>query len=141
MKVQASAKHIRISPRKIRLVVDQVRGLSVAEAERVLQFMNKKGAESVLKLIRSAAANAEHNNKLQKENLYIASITADEGFTIKRYRARAFGRAAMIRKRTSQLTVVLDEKEGTETKKAAAKKAPVAKKKTVTKKAAKPATK
>lgn len=112
MQVRAQAKFVRISPRKVRLVVDQVRGLSVEEAERLLHFMNKRGATPVLKLIKSAVANAEHNYKLKKENLFISRITADEGITIKRYRARAFGRAAMIRKRSSKLTVILDEKGG-----------------------------
>ncbi|MBI2411478.1 MAG: 50S ribosomal protein L22 [Candidatus Kerfeldbacteria bacterium] len=109
MQVRATATSVRISPRKVRLVLDQVRGLSVEQAERALLFMNKKGAEPVLKLVRSAAANAVHNNKAEKKNLIVQSIFADQGFTIKRFRPRAFGRAGMIRKRTSRLTVVLDE--------------------------------
>lgn len=109
MSVHASATYVRISPRKVRLVVDQVRGAKVADAEKTLRFMQKRAAEPVLKLVLSAVANAEHNNKMKKDNLYIKTITADEGFTIKRYRARAFGRAGMIRKRTSRLHVELDE--------------------------------
>lgn len=110
MKVQASAKNVRITPRKVRLVLDQVRGLSVDQAQRVLAFLPNKGAEPVLKLINSAAANAEHNYKLDRKNLYVAQIQAGAGLTIKRFRPRAFGRAAMIRKATSHLTVVLEEK-------------------------------
>lgn len=116
MEIRAKAKFVRISPRKARLVVDQVRGLTVVEAEKVLRFMNKKAAESVLKVVQSAAANAEHNNKLSKENLIVAKITATDGFTMKRWTPRAFGRATTIRKRTSHIEVILDEKEGTGTK-------------------------
>lgn len=110
MQVTAKAKTVRISPRKVRLVLDQVRGLSVADAQQTLKYMNKGAAEPVLKLINSAKANAENNFNLNSDNLYIAEIKADEGFTIKRFRPRAFGRAGMIRKRTSHITVVLDEK-------------------------------
>jgi len=110
MKVQATAKFIRLSPRKARLVVDSIRGLSVLEAEKALTVMNKKGAEPVLKLLKSAIANAEHNFKLSKENLYVAAITANEGMTIKRFTPRAFGRATMVRKRTSHLNIVVDER-------------------------------
>lgn len=110
MKVRAVAKFIRYSPRKTRLVVDVVRGKSVAEAERLLMFMNKKAAEPVLKVIRSAAANAEHNFKLKKDQLVVAEIQANEGFVMKRFRPRAFGRAATLRKRTSHVSVVLEER-------------------------------
>lgn len=110
MKVTASAKFIRISPRKARLVVDAVRGLSASEAERVLQVMNKKSAEPVLKLLRSAIANAQQNFQLQKENLFIAEIVVNEGMTIKRFMPRAFGRASGIRKRTSHFSIALEEK-------------------------------
>lgn len=107
MKITASAKNIRISPRKVRLVIDQVRGLSVTDAERVLVMMNKKAATPVLKLVRSAAANAVHNNKADRNTLVVSEIQANEGFTIKRYRARAFGRAAKVRKRTTHISIVL----------------------------------
>lgn len=109
MSFQATAKSIRVSPRKMRLVVDQVRGLPVTKAESILRFMNKKAASSVLKLIQSAAANAKDTAKVEKENLKVATIFADGGFVMKRFRARAFGRAVTIRKRTSHVTVVLDE--------------------------------
>ena len=106
--VQATAKFLRISPRKLRLVVDQVRTLPVVKAESILQYMNKKGGRLVLKVLQSAVANAEHNEHLQKEDLVIKSIVVNEGFTIKRYRPRAFGRAAMIRKRTSHVSITLE---------------------------------
>ena len=110
MDVRAVAKFIRVSPRKARLVVDVVRGKSVAEAERLLMFMNKKAAEPVLKLVRSAAANAEHNFKLKKDQMYVAEIQANEGFVMKRFMPRAFGRATTLRKRSSNITVVLRER-------------------------------
>ncbi len=96
-----------MSPRKVRLVVNTVRGLSVAEAETRLTFLPKLAARPVLKLLRSAVANAEHNFKLDRKDLYVRHITADGGPTLKRWRARAFGRAAPIRKRTTHITLVL----------------------------------
>jgi large subunit ribosomal protein L22 len=143
MKVTATAKFVRLSPRKARLVVDHVRGMSVPEAESALSVMAKKGAEPVMKLLKSAVANAEHNYKLDKKNLVITEIAANEGMTIKRFRPRAFGRATMIRKRTSHLSIVLDEQKSSEEKpakkeeeKKTEKAAP--KKKTAEKKAVKP---
>lgn len=120
MKVQASAKMQRISPRKVRLVLDAVRGMSAAEAERALMSMNKKGARIVLKLLKSAVANADHNFNIDTKTLVISSLMANEGPTMKRYRPRAFGRATMIRKRTSHIHIEL---EGEPKKKAAKKKA------------------
>lgn len=106
-----------MSPRKVRLVVDAVRGLPVAAAETRLQFLPKLAAEPVLKLLRSAIANAEHNFHLKKEDLVIKTLVVDQGPTIKRSRPRAFGRAAPIRKRTSHITLVLaDEKPANATK-------------------------
>ncbi len=99
-----------MSPRKVRLVVDAVRGLDVAAAETRLTFMPKLAAEPVLKLIKSATANAEHNFKLKKEDLFIKTFVADGGPVLKRSRARAFGRAAPIRKRTTHLTLILAPK-------------------------------
>lgn len=110
MIISAHAKHLHISPRKIRLVIDAVRGLPVERAEYVLRFMNKRGAEPVLKVLQSAIANATHNMKLSKKDLVVQRIFANEGATISRYRARAFGRAATIRKRMSHVTVELLEK-------------------------------
>lgn len=99
-----------MSPRKVRLVVDAVRGLPVAAAETRLQFIKKDAALPVLKLLRSAIANAEHNFKLRKEDLIVAKITADGGPTLKRSRSRAFGRAAPIRKRTTHINITLSSK-------------------------------
>jgi large subunit ribosomal protein L22 len=106
-----------MSPRKVRLVVDAVRGLPVAAAETRLQFLPKLAAEPVLKLLRSAIANAEHNFHLNKEDLVIKTIVADQGPTIKRSRPRAFGRAAPIRKRTTHISLTLATKEGSDKRK------------------------
>lgn len=110
MYVRSSAKSIHIAPRKVRLVVDQVRGKSLQEAERVLQFMNKRAATPVLKVIRAAAADAEHNFKLDRENLFVKSITANQGTMMKRFKARAFGRAGMIQKVMTHVDVVLEDR-------------------------------
>lgn len=100
-----------MSPRKVRLVVNAIRGLSVTAAETRLAFMPKLAAEPVQKLLKSAVANAEHNFKLKKEDLYVKTITADGGPTLNRWRPRAFGRAAPIRKRTTHIMLILsDEK-------------------------------
>ena len=99
-----------MSARKLRLVIDAVRGKRVEEAIQKLQFMNKAAALPVRKLVQSAVANAEHNFKLNKESLFIETIAADGGPIIHRWRARAMGRAAPIRKRTAHITVVLNEK-------------------------------
>ncbi len=127
-----------MSPRKVRLVVDAVRGLPVAAAVTRLEFMKKDAALPVLKLIKSAMANAEHNFHLQKDDLIVKTITADGGPTLKRSRARAFGRAAPIRKRTTHINVILASKEDVSLKAAVAKteKAKAAPKKRATKKSA-----
>jgi large subunit ribosomal protein L22 len=106
-----------MSPRKIRLVAGLIRGLDVAKAESQLGFSVKAAARPVLKLLRSAIANAEHNHKLEREGLYIKVITVDGGPMLKRWRARAFGRAAPIRKRTSHITIILSDKEAADGKK------------------------
>jgi len=109
MDVKAKTKYLRISPRKVRLVVDVVRGLPVTEALERLAVLNKRAVRPVVKLINSAIANAENNFELKKEDLFIKFFAVDEGPTLKRWRARAFGRAAMIRKRTSHLNLVLSD--------------------------------
>jgi len=96
-----------MAPRKVRLVVDLVRGLPVAEAERRLMFLQKDASRPVLKLLQSAIANAEHNFNLDRATLVVKSIAADGGATLKRWRPRAHGRAAPIRKRTTHITIVL----------------------------------
>lgn len=108
MDVIAKARFIRMSPRKVRLVIDLIRGLSVNDALVQLRYLRKDAAAPVRKLIESAAANAEHNFKLKKENLYIRKIVADGGPMLKRWQPRAHGRATPIRKRTCHITAVLD---------------------------------
>jgi large subunit ribosomal protein L22 len=110
MEVKAYAKFIRLAPRKARLIVDVVRGKDVQQALQILSFMPKKGAKFVFKVVASAAANAEHNFSLQKNNLFIKQILVGDGPTLDRWMPRAFGRATPIRKRTSHISVVLDEK-------------------------------
>jgi large subunit ribosomal protein L22 len=107
----AKLRHLRISPRKVRLVANLVRGLSVVEAEKQLKFLTKRAAKPVLKLLKSAIANAENNANLAKDSLYIAKILVDPGPTLKRWMPRAMGRATPIMKRTSHLTIVLESKE------------------------------
>lgn len=111
MEVRAVAKYIRMSPRKVRLVVDLVRGMDVNEALAILELMPKRAAKPVAKVIRSAVANAEENYGLNREDLYIADIRADPGPTLKRGRAGPRGRFKPILKRSSHITVVLDEYE------------------------------
>ena len=105
--MKATAKFVRIAPRKARLVADEVRGKSVPEAVSILQFTNKRAAGIVGDVIKSAAANAEHNDDADVESLVVRDVRVDEGPTIKRFRARAMGRATMIRKRTSHISVAL----------------------------------
>lgn len=109
METKAVARFIRISPQKIRLMMDQVRGKRVEEALNLLMFAPQRGGRILRKLISSAVANAEENEGLDVDTLYIKRIYADQGPTLKRWRARALGRATRINKRTSHLTVVLDE--------------------------------
>jgi len=109
MEVKAIAKFVRISPRKVRPVMDQVRGKRVDEALNLLAFAPQKGAYLLRKVVQSAVANAEQNTNLDVDTLYIKRVYADEGPTLKRFRPRAMGRATRIRKRSSHLTVVLDE--------------------------------
>ncbi|MDK6862931.1 MULTISPECIES: 50S ribosomal protein L22 [Nosocomiicoccus] len=111
MQAKATARTVRIAPRKVRLVVDLVRGKEVGEAVALLKLTNKRAAEVVEKLILSAAANAEHNYDMDVDNLIVSEIYANEGPTLKRFRPRAQGRATGINKRTSHITVVLTEKE------------------------------
>jgi large subunit ribosomal protein L22 len=107
MDVSAKLRYLRITPRKVRLVIDAIRGKSVVEADAMLSVIPKHSSLPLRKLIASAVANAEHNFQLKKEDLIIKSIVADEGPKLKRFRPRAFGRAADILKRSSHVTVVL----------------------------------
>jgi len=117
MNVQATATHVRHSPSKVRLVLDLVRGLPVTEARTVLTFTNRRATGSVAKVLESAVANASHNHSLDAEELKVVAAYADEGPTLKRFKARARGRAAQILKRTSHITIVVGDgraEEGTE---------------------------
>ena len=113
MEITAQLKTYRQSPRKVRLVTSALRGLDTEKALQQLKFMGTRAATPLAKLIKSAIANAEHNFAIQKDNLFIKTVTVDDGPTLKRWRARAFGRAAAIKKRTSHITLVLDEKKPT----------------------------
>lgn len=103
LKAKAQLNYLRISPRKVRLAADLIRGLSVIEAEQQLRFCAKRAAEPLLKLLRSAVANA--NNA---PDLYVSEIKVNPGPTLKRWRPRARGMAAMIRKRTSHIIIILE---------------------------------
>lgn len=111
MEAKAIAKHIRISPRKVQIVADLVRGKDVQEALTILKFTPKKGAKELEKVMKSAAANAEHNLDLDIDNLYVSEVYANQGPTLKRFRPRAQGRAFQIKKRTSHIGVVVKERE------------------------------
>ncbi|MDQ2671557.1 MAG: 50S ribosomal protein L22 [Actinomycetota bacterium] len=105
--MKANAKYVRIAPRKARLVADEVRGKSFPEAVSLLRFTNKRAAKIIGEILQSAAANAEHNDDADPEELFIKDIRVDDGPTIKRYRPRAMARATMIRKRTSHISIDL----------------------------------
>ena len=109
MEARALARFIRISPQKARLVADTVRGKSVEAALDTLRFMPKKGARIIRRVIESAVANAAQNESIDVDSLYVKRITVDGGPMLKRIRPRAMGRATRILKRTSHITVVLDE--------------------------------
>lgn len=109
MEITAKLNHLRIAPRKTRLVVDLIRGKKASAAQSILMFTVKRGAEPILKLLNSALANARHNFHLSQDNLYIKKITVDEGPKIKRWMPRARGSAYEIQKKTSHITIVLDE--------------------------------
>ena len=109
--VRASAKYVRISPRKVRLVADQVRGKHIDDARSLLQFSPRSAADDVLKVLESAAANAEANHDLIGDEMIVHEIRVDEGPTLKRFRPRAMGRATPIHKRTSHISVALTPEE------------------------------
>ncbi len=109
--MRAQAKYVRCAPRKARLVVDHIRGKSIADARAILTHTPRAAARDVLKLLESAVANAENNHELDPDDLVIRKVYVDEGPTLKRYRPRALGRATRIRKRTSHMTIQLSPKE------------------------------
>ncbi|MCG8018162.1 MAG: 50S ribosomal protein L22 [Candidatus Thiodiazotropha taylori] len=110
MQTTAKLRHARLSAQKGRLVADQIRGLPVEQALDILSFSKKKGAVLVKKVLESAIANAEHNDGADIDELKVASVSVDEGPTMKRIRARAKGRASRILKRTSHINVTVAEK-------------------------------
>lgn len=106
---RAVAKYIRISSTKVKIVIDQIRGKSVIEARAILMNTPKAASEPVIKVLDSAVANAENNLDMTRDNLFVAEVYADQGPTLKRIRPRAQGRAFRIRKRTSHITIILDQ--------------------------------
>jgi len=112
MEVTAKLKYLRIAPRKVRLLTDLIRGKKIKEAKALLDFSLKRGARSLRKLLDSAATSAIYNFQLDEKTLYISKITVDEGPKLKRWRARARGRAAQIQKKVSHITLVLKGKKG-----------------------------
>jgi large subunit ribosomal protein L22 len=110
MESTAKARHVRIAPRKVRLVMDMVRGKPVEEALQTLGLVRKAASPVIAKVIKSAMANAENNHDMNTDGLIVTKAFVDEGPTMKRFMPRAMGRATTIRKRTSHITVVLAEK-------------------------------
>jgi len=109
---KAVVKYVRISSRKVKAVIDLIRGLPVADARAVLMGTPNGATEPVSKLLDSAIANAENNMNLNRDTLFVAEVYADQGPTLKRFRPRAQGRATRIRKRTSHITIILDQVKG-----------------------------
>ena len=107
---KAIARTVRIAPRKVRLVVDLIRGKQIGEAGAILRHTPRAASPVVEKVLKSAVANAEHNYDLDVNNLVISEVFVDEGPTMKRFRPRAQGRASAINKRTSHITIVVSEK-------------------------------
>ena len=110
MEARATAKYVRISPRKVQIVCDLIRGKSVAQATAILMATPKAASEVLIKVLKSAAANAENNHQMDPEKLYVSETYANPGPIIKRMRPRAQGRAYRINKRTSHVTVAVKER-------------------------------
>ncbi|GIO69494.1 50S ribosomal protein L22 [Paenibacillus sp. JTLBN-2024] len=110
MEAKAHARSIRIAPRKVKLVVDLIRGKQVGEAIAILRHTPKSASLVVEKLLNSAIANAEHNYSMDINNLVVSQVYVNQGPTMKRFRPRAMGRASRINKRTSHITLVVSEK-------------------------------
>ena len=113
MEAKALAKYVRMSPIKLKPITDLIRGKDLGEALTILKFTPGKGSVLIEKVVESAAANAENNHDMDKDNLYVAEVYANQGPTMKRWRAADRGRAARILKRSSHIGVVLKEKEDT----------------------------
>lgn len=117
MQLKATLNNLRISPRKVRLVTDLVRGLDINRATAQLQFLSKRSAKPVLKLLQSAQSNASNNFGIDKDNLFVKEIFVSQGRVLKRWMPRAFGRVSPVLKRTSHITLVLGEIDPTKAKK------------------------
>lgn len=111
METKASAKTVRVAPRKARLVIDLIRGKDVREAQAILMFTPRAASPIILKVLNSAIANAEHNDNMNPDNLYVKEAFINEGVRIKRLLPRAKGQGDIIKKRTSHVTVVVAERE------------------------------
>ena len=109
MEVKATTRYTRISPMKLRLPISEIKGKDPAQALTLLKFMPLKAAEIMYKTLQSAIANAEHNNEMDVDKLVVKNVIVDQGPSMKRFRPRARGRAARILKRTSHITVVVEE--------------------------------
>ena len=110
MEAKAVAKYVRIAPRKVRVVMDLIRGKNVAEAFAILKFTPKAGSEVLTKVLKSAVANAENNFDMDSDRLYVKTAFVGEGPTLKRIHPRSRGQAFKILKRTSHITIIVDEK-------------------------------
>ena len=110
-KIKATAKYIRISPHKVRRVLDQIRGCSYREALMILEFMPYRACGPIYQVLNSAAANAQNNFQLNKQNLVVTTVYADKGPTLKRFRPRAQGRGYQIQKPTCHITIILEAKD------------------------------
>jgi large subunit ribosomal protein L22 len=109
MEVRARLRFVRVAPRKAQLVADLIRGKGSEEALNILNFTKKAAAKILIKVLKSALANATQKKTIDVDRLYIKKVTIDQGPTMKRFQPRALGRATMIRKRTSHITLILDE--------------------------------
>jgi len=110
MEAKALARHIRIAPRKVRIVMDLIRGKNVGEAFAILKHVPKVGSEVLEKVLKSAVANAEHNYDMNSDNLYISEAYVDQGPTLKRIHPRSRGQAFKILKRTSHISIIVKER-------------------------------
>lgn len=111
MEAKAIAKYVRMSPIKLKPITDMVRGKDLQEALKILKFTPGKGSELIEKVVMSAAANAENNHEMNPDNLYVAEVSANQGPTMKRWRAGARGGASRILKRSSHISVTLKERD------------------------------
>ncbi|HHK66984.1 50S ribosomal protein L22 [Candidatus Acetothermia bacterium] len=110
MEVRAVAKDVRLSPRKARIVIDAIRGKDVSEALRIVRLSNKKAAKPIRKTLESAIANAENNYNIDVDDLYVVGATVDMGRSLRRMRPRAYGRADLIRRPMSHITIVVGDR-------------------------------